>query len=53
MHALAADPEGLAARREDAHAVEVAGEPIHGSSHGRQQVLAIVEQQDLLLRFNA
>jgi hypothetical protein len=27
----------------------VAGEPIHGSGYGRQQVLAIVEQQDLLL----
>ncbi len=49
VHALAADPEGLAARREDAHVIEVAGEPIHGSGHGRQKVLAIVEQQDVVL----
>ena len=44
MNALAADPEGLAARRENAHFIELAGEPIHGSSHRREQVLAIVEQ---------
>ena len=49
MYALAADPQGLAARRENAHVIEVADKSIHGSSHGRQQMLAIVEQKDLLL----
>jgi len=45
MHALAADPQRLAARRENTHVIKVADKSIHGSSYSRQQMLAIVEQK--------
>ena len=49
MQSLGPNPEGLAARREDTHAVQMLGQAVRRCSGRRQQMLAIVEHESLVL----